>query len=187
MYINRYTVMAALLFVTGTLFAQQPGRLQLEEAIDMALRNNHPLQIKQLQTEEKKAKLQEDGIKQYPSVIVNSAYQYNQNLGELVIPAGSFGSLPIGGSNVSLPGEDKTFELGKHHNFNAGVTVYQPITQLRKIKAGIDVSRTDVLISEQERIKASLQVKQAVERLFYGLLINRKQQEEARAKLELPG
>lgn len=183
--INRYTVMAALLFMTQSLFAQQTDRLQLEQAIEMALRNNRPLQIKQLQTEEKKAKLQEDGIKQYPSVIISSAYQYNQNLGALIIPEGSFGSLPLGGTNIALPNEEKSFELGKHHNFNAGVTVYQPLTQLRKIKAGIDVSKTDVLISEQEKVKATLQVKQAVERLFYGLLINRKQQEEARAKLEL--
>lgn len=167
------------------LHAQQVMPLDLQQAIDLALQHNRALHIKQLQQAEKAAKLQEDAIKQYPAVSVSSAYQYNQNLGALNIPAGSFGSLPLGGTNISFPGEDKSFVLGKHNNFNAGVTVYQPLTQLGKIKAGMEVSRTDVQIAAQESRKAALQIRQAVEKLYYGLLINQQQQLSSQATLQL--
>jgi outer membrane protein TolC len=135
--------------------------------------------------EEKKAKIKEDEIKKYPSVTLNSTYQYNFNTGELIIPTGSFGSLPLGGTSILLPAADKSFELGEHNTFNAGVTVYQPLTQQGKIKTGVDLSKTDVLISEKEKEKAARQITQSVEKLYYGILINRQQQIEAGAKLEL--
>lgn len=178
-----YAVITVLLLTAPSLSAQQV--VPLEQAVDMALQHNRSLQIKSLQTAEKQAKVQEDNIKKYPSVTVNSTYQYNPNLGVLTIPEGSFGSLPTGGTTVLLPNEAKSFQLGNHNTFNAGVTVYQPITQLGKIKAGVEVLRTDVLIAEQEKTKAALQVKQAVERLYYGILITRKQKEEAAAKMAL--
>jgi outer membrane protein TolC len=167
------------------LHAQQPMPLDLQQAIDLALQHNRALHIKKLQQSEKEAKLHEDAIKQYPAVTVSSAYQYNQNLGALNIPAGYFGALPLGGTTIELPNKDASFELGKHNNFNAGVTVYQPITQLGKIKAGMEVTKTDVLIAEQESRKAALQIRQAVEKLYYGLLINQQQQVTANANLQL--
>lgn len=173
------------LLTAPLLHAQQPMPLDLQQAIDLALQHNRALHIKQLQQSEKAAKLQEDAIKQYPAVTVSSAYQYNQNLGALNIPAGYFGSLPLGGTNIALPNKDASFELGKHNNFNAGVTVYQPITQLGKIKAGMEVTKTDVLIAAQESRKAALQIRQAVEKLYYGLLINQQQQITANANLQL--
>jgi outer membrane protein len=166
--------------------AQSVEPLNLQKAIDLALQNNHLLNIKELQVDERKAKVWESRIKAFPTLIASSAYQYNQNLGVLTIPQGSMGSLPLNQViTILLPPEDLSFELSEHDNFNAGVTLYQPLTQLGKIKAGVDVSKTDVRIAEQERIKASLQLQQAVEKIYYGLLINRKQKEEAEARLEL--
>jgi outer membrane protein len=160
--------------------------LSLQKAIDMALQNNHLLNIKKLQVDEKQSKVTESKIKAFPSLIASSVYQYNYNLGVLNIPQGSFGALPLSPqTSIPLPGEDLSFELSEHNNVNAGVTFYQPISQLGKIIAGVDVSKTDVRIAEQERIKASLQLQQAVEKLYYGLLINQKQKEEAEVKLEL--
>lgn len=173
------------LLMAPVLHAQQPMPLDLQQAIDLALQHNRALHIKKLQQSEKAAKLHEDAIKQYPAVTVSSAYQYNQNLGALNIPAGYFGALPLGGTTIELPNKDASFELGKHNNFNAGVTVYQPITQLGKIKAGMEVTKTDVLIAEQESRKAALQIRQAVEKLYYGLLINQQQQVTANANLQL--
>lgn len=165
-------------------YAQQAQPLTLEQAVDLALQNNHLLNVRKLQVTEKEAKIAEDKIKRYPIATVNSAYQYNPNLGSLVIPQGSFGALPLGGTSVELPNEEKTFALGKHHNFNAGVTVYQPITQLGKINTGIAIATTDAELARKEQLKASLQIRQGIEKLYYGLLIAEKQKEEARAKIQ---
>jgi outer membrane protein len=166
-------------------YAQQAQPLTLEQAIEMALQNNHLLNVRKLQVAEKEAKVSEDRIKRFPVVSVSSAYQYNANLGELVIDQGSFGALPLGGTTIQLPNEEKTFPLGKHHNFNAGVTLYQPITQLGKIKTGIEVAQTDAELARHEQSRASLQIRQAIEKLYYGLLITQKQQDEANAKIKL--
>jgi outer membrane protein TolC len=166
--------------------AQSSEPLNLQKAIDLALQNNHLLNIKTLQVDEKKAMVRESRLKAFPTVIANSGYQYNQNLSMLTFTQGAFGSLPITQQIViQLPPEDLSFPLNEHDNFNIGFTLYQPVTQLGKIVAGVDVSKTDVMIAEQERIKASLQIQQAVEKLYYGLLINKRQKEEAEAKLEL--
>ncbi|WP_342088294.1 TolC family protein [Dyadobacter sp. OTU695] len=164
---------------------QQAEPLTLEKAIEMALQSNHLLNVRKLQVAEKEAKVAEDRIKRFPVASVSSAYQYNANLGELVIDQGSFGALPLGGTTIQLPNEEKTFPLGKHHNFNAGVTLYQPITQLGKIKTGIEVAQTDAELARHEQSKTSLQIRQAIEKLYYGLLITQKQQDEANAKIKL--
>ncbi len=166
-------------------YAQQGQSLTLEQAVEMALQNNHLLNVRKLQVAEKEAKVAEDAIKRYPVASVSSSYQYNANLGQLVIEQGSFGALPLGGTTIALPNEEKTFPLGKHHNFNAGVTLYQPITQLGKIKTGIEVAKTDAELARHEQSRASLQIRQAIEKLYYGLLITQKQQEEANAKIKL--
>ncbi len=183
---TKFIAVLYISFLTiGQVSAQQTASLNLQKAIDMALQNNHLLNIKKLQIEEKQAKVKEDNIKKYPAAVISSTYQYNANLGSLVIPQGSFGALPLNGTAIELPNQEKTFALGKHNNFNAGVSVYQPITQLGKIKTGVAIAETDVTLAQQEKTKASLQIKQAVERLYYGLLIVQKQKEEAQAKMEL--
>ncbi|WP_080054351.1 TolC family protein [Spirosoma aerolatum] len=166
--------------------AQQPESVSLQRAIDLALQNNRGLAIRKLQVAEKQAKLKEDDVKKYPSVTLNSTYQYNANIGSLVIDQGSFGVLPLSQTTqVPLPNETKTFALGQHHTFNAGLTAYQPITQLGKVKTGLAIDQTDIQMSEQEQRKVALQIRQAVERLYYGMLINQQQQIEARTKLDV--
>lgn len=179
-------VLAAVQVVAPVrLYAQQVQPLTLEQAVEKALQNNHLLNVRKLQVTEKEAKVAEDRIKRFPVASVSSAYQYNANLGQLVIEQGSFGTLPLGGTSIALPNEEKTFPLGKHHNFNAGVTLYQPITQLGKIKTGIEVAQTDAELARHEQSRASLQIRQAIEKLYYGLLITQKQQDEANAKIKL--
>jgi outer membrane protein len=189
MHITKILFLPLLLVFTcsaDSIFAQQKPRMSLQQLTDSAVHNNRLLTIKSLQILEKKAKAKEDAVKKYPSATITSTYQYYANLGQLVIPAGSFGSLPLNPTTtISLPGASMAFELGEHNTFNAGITVYQPITQQFKISTGVDVDETEVSISEREKAKISLQLFQAVERLYYGILIAKKQTEEANLKLEL--
>ncbi|SEJ02917.1 Outer membrane protein TolC [Dyadobacter sp. SG02] len=177
--------LCAMAIASAPTYAQQAQPLTLEQAVEMALQNNHLLNVRKLQVAEKEAKVAEDAIKRYPVASVSSSYQYNANLGQLVIEQGSFGALPLVGTTIALPNEEKTFPLGKHHNFNAGVTLYQPITQLGKIKTGIEVAKTDAELARHEQSRAALQIRQAIEKLYYGLLITQKQQDEANAKIRL--
>jgi outer membrane protein len=86
---------------------------------------------------------------------------------------------------IPLPSTNEVFELGNHNVYNAGVTIYQPLTQIGKINAGVNYSKTEKQIAETEEYKAMLQVRQGVEKLFFGLLILQKQTEEAEIKVAL--
>jgi outer membrane protein TolC len=175
---------AVLLLFAGNTMAQQTP-LSLDQAIDKALQNNKLYSVKSLQLDEKRSRVKEDRIKAYPAVSVSSTYQYNASIGQLSIPQGALGVIPLPAGNVALPNNELNFDLGQHQTFNAGATIYQPISQLSKIRTGVEVAKTDVEIADREKTKVSLQIRQAVEKLYYGILITQKQQEEARAKMEL--
>lgn len=189
----KHHLLYKILFVTSIIIvdilsvhAQTATPLTLQQAIDLALDNNHLLNIKKLQVLEKSSEITESKIKAFPTVTLNSTWQYNPNIAKLTIQQGSMGILPLSAqTSISLPSQDLVFDLNKHETFNAGVLLYQPVSQLGKIKTGIDVSKTNVSIARQEEISTSLQIQQAVEKLYYGLLITQKQKEEAHANLEL--
>ena len=165
--------------------AQESHSISLNNAIDLALQNNHLLNIKRLQLDEKQQMISEDKVKYLPTVIIGGSYQYNTNLPELVMKQGQFGSIPFGGVTIPLPFVDEVVVLGDNNMYNAGVTLYQPITQLGKIKAGVNVSKTELEIAQTEEIKAVFQIKQGVEKLYFGLLIIQKQIGEAEIKIKL--
>lgn len=168
---------------------QSTEKLNLEKVVDMAVQNNRLLNIKRMQVDEKQQKVNEDKVKYFPSVIIGGAYQYNDRLPTLEVPKGAFGQLPLytpmGVVNVPMPPVDESFELGNHNLYGAGAVLYQPISQLPKIKVGVDFSKTELQIAKIEQIKAMLQIKQAAEKLYFGLLILQKQKEEAQIKLLL--
>jgi len=164
------------LVATGKQTYAQTDTLTLDRAIDAAMQNNRLLNIKKIQVEEKQAKVKEDEVKKYPTVILNSTYLYNVNTSD---------PLPLNSSTaVPVPIPDKYMQMGEHNTFNAAGVIYQPITQQGKIRTGINISKTDVLITEKEKEKVAQQIRQSVERLFYGLLINQKQKVQAVSKLE---
>jgi outer membrane protein len=174
-----------LIISTTSLSAQDIRSLNLESAISLALQNNHLLTLKKLQVEELQQKVNEDKVKYLPVIGIGGSYEYSNNLPALTIEQGSFGQLPYGGVMIPLPAINEVFILGKHNIYNTGVTFYQPVSQIGKINAGVKYSKTEMQIAETEETRAMLQVKQAVEKLYFGLLIVQKQIEEAELKVSL--
>lgn len=182
------TIAVLCLFLPATLspvIGQVNEKLSLDNAISLALQNNHLLNVKKLQTYEKQQKVNEDKIKYLPLVAVGGSYQYNTNLPALTIEQGRFGQLPYGGVLIPLPSIDEVIEMGNHNIYNAGVSFYQPVSQIGKISAGVHVAGMELEISKTEQSRAAFQVKQAVEKLYFGLLILEKQIAEAEIKVNL--
>ena len=180
-----FSAIGFIITSTAGLPAQEVKSLSLETAINLAVQNNHVLNIRKLQVKEKQQKVKEDRVKYLPVIAIGGTYQYNSNLPELVIEQGRFGVLPFGGVNIPLPAIDERFKLGQHDVYNAGVTFYQPLTQLGRINAGVQYSKTEMKIAESEKTKAMMQVRQGVEKLYFALLIFQKQIEEAELKVTL--
>ena len=178
--------------VTLFLFAAQPPVsaqtvkiLKLEDAIDLALQNNHLLNIRRYQVEEKQERVKEDRVKFLPTIAIGGSVQYNSNLPSITVEQGRFGTLPFNGMYYPLPPIDEIIEVGEHNVYNAGVAVYQPVSQIGKIYAGLQYSNTELQIAQTEEARAAFQIKQGVEKLYFGLLIIRKQIEEAIIKVAL--
>lgn len=185
-YIAKYKialVLAAALWC-GQIQAQNTQTLTLEQAINAAADNNHLIKIKNLQAEEQKAKIKEINIKKYPLVNVFGSYLYNVNVGNLRIPAGSI-QVPMGGAMLGLPLEDINYAVGKHHGFNAGAMIYQPLTQLPKIKTGINVAEHEYNMAKVEAEQVRLKLSNGVEKLYYAILIAQKQKLEAQKRIEV--
>ncbi len=159
--------------------------LSLETAVEMALKNNHLINVKRLQIDEKQQKVNEDKVKYLPVIGIGGSYQYNTNLPGFTIDQGRFGTLPFGGLLYPLPPFDEIIVVGEHNIYNAGLTFYQPLTQLGKISSGVKVSKTELQIARTEENKTAIQIKQAVEKLFFGILILQKQIEEAELKVRM--
>lgn len=176
---------AILFFASACLSAQEKMALSLEDAVNLALEKNHLITIKKLMAEEKQQKVNEDRIKYLPVIGIGGTYQYNSSLQELTIEQGRFGQLPLGGVMIPLPAVNEYFTLGKHNVYNAGVTFYQPLTQLGKINAGVRYAKTEMQMAVTEESRATIQVSVGVEKLFFGLLIVQKQIEEAELKVLL--
>lgn len=179
-------VFPALLLCSPNVNAQQNlERLNLQKVTELALRNNRLLNVKRLQVEEKQQKVNESKVKYFPSVTVAGAYQYNEHAPALNIPRGSFGDLPPVLGGMPMPPADKIFEVGDRELYGAGAVLYQPVSQIPKIKAGVDVSETELQIVKLEQTGAAMKVKQNAEKLYFGLLILQKRKEEAQLKLLL--
>jgi len=179
-------VMAAVCLLSASAGAQDlPEALNLQKVIDLAVQNNRLLAVKKLQVQEKQQKVNEYRVKFLPSVMVGGAYQYHGNIGELSLKQGTLGQATIGAISIPLPSADTTLDLGHADTYTAGVLMYQPISQIPKIMAGVNVSKTDLEIAKNDQAKATLQVKQIAEKLYFGLLIQEKRKEEARIKRDL--
>ncbi len=165
--------------------SQDISVLSLDKAVEIALQNNRLLNIKKLQVNEKEQKVTESRIKYLPVVGLGGSYQYNTSLPSISIEKGRFGQLPLGGMIIPLPAIDEIIEVGSHNVYNAGVSLYQPVSQLGKINAGVRITETELEIAKNEYDKAALQIRQGVEKLYFGLLISEKKIEEAELKLLL--
>ena len=159
--------------------------MTLQKVTDLAVQNSRLLSVKNLQVEEKKQKVYESRVKYFPAVTIGGGYQYNSNNGNITVPRGTLGQISAGPIVFTIPSVDTKLEFGSGDTFSAGVLAYQPVSQIPQIAAGVNVAKSDLEISKMERVKATHQVKQTAEKLYYGLLILQKQQDECRIKLQL--
>jgi outer membrane protein len=181
------TAAIPVLFFIGIsyLHGQHGEPLSLEKAVSLAMQNNHLLNVRKFQVQEKEEKVNEDKVKFLPAVAIGASYQYNSSPPSITVDQGLFGQLPVGSILIPLPPIDEVIVVGSNNTYQAGVTLYQPLTQLGKINAGVLVSKTELQIARKEEAKAEFQVRQGVEKLFFGLLILQKKIEEAQIKVTM--
>jgi len=168
--IGKWTIAMACAFtMTSAAFGQQERRLTLQEAIDLATRQNHALKASSyaVAAEQQKRRIAKSDY--FPSITNESNFLHITDLQRVEVPPGAFGA-GIPASNVFLSQGTLTFE-------SSGTMLAQPITQLIKIHAANKVAAADVGISQASLRKTSADIVFQVHELYYRVLTTQLQRE----------
>jgi outer membrane protein TolC len=154
--------------------------LTLDEAVDLALKQNRGLKIARARVREQQAKSLTARADYFPQLSTDLSMLGQSDKGLVTVPAGSLGHVPGLGP---FPTEPITFDQGSSTILLGSNTLAQPLTQMFKIRQGVRVAEAGERISEAELKKAEDQVILGVHQLYYGILGTRKQTAALRAQI----
>ena len=166
------------------LFAQSssvPRHLTLDEAIDLALQNNHVLRIATNKVEELQDAKRAAASDYFPKLTNSSAFEHATQHNVVQFAEGSFGTFPGLGP---LPGKQLLVNQNNLNHIFSRTQVAQPLTQLFRIHDANRVAQADVRASRAELKDQQLQIALAVRQLYYGLLIAAAESKAAAASLQ---
>ena len=176
--------------LAGTASAQDiPAmELTLQQAIDLALRQNRNVKLAQLGVVENEQKKSIAHSGYLPNIKNESTIIHVTDLQQLVIPGGSLGTLPATGP---LPPQTAVIGQGTFTAYTSGTGLRQPVTQMFQIHESIRAATADVNSAKIQVAQTENDVALKVRELYYGILIARlrgegaqQQADAARVKLE---
>ena len=145
-----------------------PARLTLDEAIDLALHNNHVLRIATDKVEELQDAKRAAASDYFPKLTNSSAFEHATQHNVVQFAEGSFGTFPILGP---LPRNELIVNQDNLNHIYSRTQLTQPLTQLFRIHDANRSAEADVRVSRAELKDQQLQIALAVRQLYYGLLI----------------
>lgn len=182
---NRTTLLAAVLFL-GAPFApgQQtdatvPSKINLQEAVELALKHNHVVRIASFKVEEQKHAKEVARSSYFPLLRNDSAFIHVTDTQFIEIPAGGFGVV----GNTQIPGQPLVISQGEQTFQSSGTGLTQPLTQLLKIRAGNDAARAELKASREKARGTENDVALKVRQLYYKILVVQSQHRAIEAKI----
>ena len=164
--------------------AQQPSlalmRLTLDQAIDLALKQNHSVHLRSLSIEEMQSKKDEARSNYMPQIKASGSVLHLTELAGVHIPAGAFGNYP---STGPVPSKSLFIDQGAATGYTGGVGLEQPLTQLFRIHQGDVAANEDVLVAKTQLDQTEDAIALEVRQLYYGILINKQKLEASQDQL----
>ena len=184
---------AAWLFVTLSLpgstigtraVAQQsspaPMRLTLDQAIDLALKQNHSVRLRSLSVEQMQSKKDEARSNYSPQIKASGSTLHVTELAGIQIPAGAFGVYSATGA---IPSKPLFIDQGSDTGYTAGVGLEQPLTQLFRIHQANVAAKQDVLVAKTQLDQTQDAIALQVRQLYYNVLITEQKLEASQDQL----
>jgi outer membrane protein TolC len=152
-------------------FAQQDSsmHLTLDQAIDLALKQNHSIHLRSLSVDQMRSKKDEARSNYLPQIKAKGSVLQITELAGVQIPAGAFGNFP---STGPVPAKSLVIDQGSDTGYTGAVGLEQPLTQLFRIHQANIAAREDVLIAETQLEQAQDTIVLQVRELYYNILIN---------------
>jgi outer membrane protein TolC len=154
--------------------------ITLQEAIHLAVNQNHALKIARLKVEENQQKKAGEHSSYFPSLTNQSNALYISSLETVVVAPGGFGHVgttPIPQGGVSLL-------QGNKNVYSSGTMVSQPLTQLIRIHQQNRMAAAEVAISHDDVKKAENEIAVQVHSVYYSILIAELQKKAAQQQTE---
>jgi outer membrane protein TolC len=177
---RKLTIIATCFLTLGSIAGGQERKLTLQEAMDLALRQNHAVKIAHYAVAAEQEKQRSARSNYFPTLSNESNVLYVTNIERIEVPPGTFGTQPGG---VLIPNSTVFLTQGQNSFQSSGTMLAQPLTQLIKIHQANKVAAADVGISEASLKKTSTDVVYGVHELYYKLLISQLQRKTAELQI----
>jgi outer membrane protein TolC len=159
-------------FITTSVAQQStanPMQLTLEQAINLALKQNHSIHLRSLSVDQMQSKKDEARSNYLPQLKASGGVLHVTELEGVEIPAGAFGSYQ---STGPVPAKSLVIDQGGLTGYIGGVGLEQPITQLFRIHQANVAAKEDVLVAKTQLDQTQDAIALQVRRLYYNILIN---------------
>src|SRR5215475_4233970 len=148
---RRATALVSLFSLLTFALAQPPEsnitrHLNLQEAVELALKHNHVVRMAALHVEEQQHAKEVARSAYLPTIRNDSTFAHATDTQFIGIPAGAFGF--VGGT--AIPQRQFNINQGDKNFISSGTGLTQPLTELFKIKAGNDVARAELNASREK-------------------------------------
>jgi outer membrane protein TolC len=162
-------------FITPSMAQQSsanPMQLTLEQAINLALKQNHSIHLRSLSVDQMRSKKDEARSNYLPQIKASGGVLHVTELEGVAIPAGAFGSYP---STGPVPAKSLVIDQGGLTGYIGGVGLEQPLTQLFRIHQANVAAKQDLLVARTQLDQTQDAIALQVRQLYYNILINQQQ------------
>jgi outer membrane protein TolC len=168
---------------SSVLLAQMPNEvsLTLNDAIDMALKNNRDLQLAGLEVTDSEHLKKIARADYFPQIKNESTALHLTELEGVAIPAGAFGNPAVTGP---IPGHTLTIDQGELTAYTSGTGLAQPITQMFKIRASNRAAAADLETSKIKLTQAQEEIALKVRQVYYAILIAQLRKQAAEEQVQ---
>jgi outer membrane protein TolC len=149
-----------------------PMQLTLEQAINLALKQNHSVHLRSLSVDQMQSKKDEAKSNYLPQIKASGGVLHVTELEGVAIPVGAFGNYP---STGPVPSKPLFIDQGSATWYTGGVGLEQPLTQLFRIHQANVAANQDMLIAKTQLDQTQDVIALQVRQLYYNILINQQQ------------
>jgi outer membrane protein TolC len=158
----------------------QVRHITLQEAIHLAVNQNHALKIARLKVEENREKKAGERSSYFPSLTNQSNFLHVTDLETIAIPAGGLGHV----GNALIPAAGVSLLQGNSNVYSSGTMLSQPLTQLIRIHQQNQIAAAEVALSGDDVKKAENEIAVQVHTVYYNILIAELQKKAAQQQTE---
>jgi outer membrane protein TolC len=157
-----------------------PMQLTLEQAINLALKQNHSVHLSELSVEQMQSKKDEARSNYLPQIKASGSVLHITELAGVAIPAGAFGNYP---STGPVPAKSLFIDQGSDTGYTGGVGLEQPLTQMFRIHQANVAAKQDLTIAKTQLDQTHDAIALQVRQLYYNILINQQKLKASQEQL----